>query len=90
MLCPNELGPRALGRRYARFNLPSAFFKIRREREREERPPAQVGIWGAAAAEALLQQKPIFGRAGPVVFGLASMATVQGPRPQVEGNWVDH
>ena len=46
-------------------NLPSAFFKIRREREREERPPAQVGIWGAAAAEALLQQKPIFGRAGP-------------------------
>ena len=28
-------------------------FKIRRERER---PPAQVGIWGAAAAEALLQR----------------------------------
>ena len=28
-------------------NLPSAFFKIRREREREERPPAQVGIWGS-------------------------------------------
>ena len=44
----NELGPRAVGRRYARFNLLRERERDPAERERErERPPAQVGIWGS-------------------------------------------